>query len=165
MTAPAEIDPFAESADKAPAISFKNAPEGTIKTVKVTAPPKKIQGKEFGTENPATWPDGKPKYSAVINGLDENGEPCSVWAQIPSDLFIKLRDAQKELGRSVRDGDTIAIKFVKEEPTKGSPKKVYAVKITPGTPNAPAGSDPFGDSSSGAAKDGGADWGDAAPPW
>ena len=146
MTAPAEIDPFAESGDKAPAISFRDAAPGTVITVTVTDSPKKIQGKEFGTENPATWPDGKPKWSAVINGTVD-GEPRSVWAQIPSDLFIKLRDAQKELGRSVRDGDTLSIKFVKEEPTKGSPKKVYAVKITAGTPKPAAGSDPFGDTS------------------
>lgn len=152
----AEIDPFAESSEKAPAISFKDKPAGTVITVKATGSPKKVQGKEFGTDNPATWPDGNPKWSAVINGLDENGEPCAIWAQIPSDLFIKLRDAQKELGRSVRDGDTIAIKFVKEEPTKGSPKKVYAVKITPGAPSAPKGEDPFGSTTS-------AD--DSAPPW
>jgi hypothetical protein len=146
----AEIDPFLESSEKAPAISFRDAKPGTVITVHVTDSPKKIQGKEFGTENPATWPDGKPKYSAVINGTVD-GEPRSVWAQIPSDLFIKLRDAQKELGRSVRDGDVLHIRFVKEEPTKGSPKKIYAVKIDAGTPSAKA-EDPFGG-------------GDDSPPW
>lgn len=147
MTAPAEIDPFAESGEKSPAISFKNAPIGTVITVHVTGSPKKIQGKEYGTDDPAVWKnkDGttSPKYSAVINGTVD-GEPRSVWATIPSDLFIKLRDAQQELGRSVRDGDVLDIKFVKEEPTKGDPKKIYAVRITPGTPPA-TGNDPFDD--------------------
>lgn len=143
----AEVDPFFESAsEKSPAISFKGAPKGTVITVQVTEPPKKIQGKEFGTDNLAVWrnKDGttSPKYSAVINGTVD-GEPRSIWATIPSDLFIKLRDAQKELGRSVRAGDTIAIKLVNEVPTSGSPKKIYAVKITPGTPPAPKADDPF----------------------
>lgn len=142
MTAPA-IDPFLEG-DKAPAISFKDAPIGTVITVQVTDGPKKVQGKDFKTGDPAVWPDGNPKYSAVINGTVD-GEPRSVWAQIPSDLFAKLKDAQKAIGRSVRDGDTLAIKFTGEEPGSGNPKKVYAVKITPGTPTPPTGSDPFGD--------------------
>lgn len=147
MTAPAEIDPFAENGEKSPAISFKGAAIGTVITVAVTDSPKKIQGKEFGTDNPAVWrnKDGttSPKYSAVINGTVD-GEPRSVWATIPSDLFAKLKTAQQELGRSVRAGDTLAIKLVAEEPTSGSPKKVYAVKITAGEPPKPAGDDPFG---------------------
>lgn len=154
MTAPA-IDPFLEG-DKAPAISFANAPIGTVITVQVTDGPKKVQGKDFKTGDPAVWPDGNPKYSAVINGTVD-GEPRSVWAQIPSDLFAKLKDAQKALGRSVRDGDTLAIKFTGEEPGSGNPKKVYAVRITPGTPAAAKAADPFSDSAS----NGG--WGDEAP--
>lgn len=158
----ADIDPFLESGDKAPAISFKDKPAGTVITVKATGGPKKVQGKEFGTDNPATWPDGNPRWSAVINGTDENGEPCAIWAQIPSDLFAKLGAAMKELGRSVRDGDTIAIKFVKEEPTKGSPKKIYAVKITPGTPSTPKADDPF---ASDAPASGTWTKADDTPPW
>lgn len=148
----AEIDPFLESGEKTPAISFKNAPIGTVITVQVTDSPKKIQGKEFGTENPAVWrnKDGttSPKYSAVINGTVD-GEPRSIWATIPSDLFAKLKAAQTELGRSVRDGDTIAIKLTGEEPTTGSPKKVYAVKITAGVPAAAKANDPFAGDSAG----------------
>lgn len=144
MTTPVEIDPFA-GGDKAPAISFKDAPIGTVITVQVTDGPKRVQGKDFKTGDPAVWPDGNPKYSAVINGTVD-GEPRSIWAQIPSDLFAKLKAGQQQLGRSVRDGDTIAIKFTGEEPGSGNPKKVYAVKITPGVPAAAAAADPFASS-------------------
>lgn len=159
----AEIDPFLDGGDKSPAISFKNAPLGTVITVQVTDGPKKIQGKEFGTDNPAVWrnKDGStsPKYSAVINGTVD-GEPRSIWATIPSDLFAKLKTAQAELGRSVRDGDTIAIKLIAEEPTAGSPKKVYAVRITPGSPKPAVGSDPFSSDAGGSNSNG---WSDEPP--
>lgn len=148
----AEIDPFLENGEKSPAISFKGAAIGTVITVKVTDSPKKIQGKEFGTDNPAVWRNKNgttsPKYSAVINGTVD-GEPRSIWATIPSDLFAKLKAAQQEIGRSVRDGDTVAIKLIAEEPTSGSPKKVYAVKITPGVPAVAKADDPFSSSSTG----------------
>jgi hypothetical protein len=162
MTTATEVDPFAESSG-APALSFKDKPIGTTYTVQVTDSPKKVQGKDFVTGRPAVWhnKDGStsPKYSAIINGTLD-GEPVSVWATIPSDLFAKLKAAQQELGRSVRAGDTIAIRFTGEEPGKGNPKKVYAVKITPGAPPS-SGPDPFGDASSAtpnAAKD-------DQPPW
>jgi hypothetical protein len=147
MSMTAEVDPFA-SADKSPAISFKDKPVGTVITVVVTDTPKKIQGKEYSKDTPAVWhnKDGStsPKYSAVING-EIDGEPVSIWATIPSDLFAKLKAAQQELGRSVQPGDTVAIKFTGEEPGKGNPKKIYAVRITPGTPP-PSSGDPFDDS-------------------
>lgn len=145
MTAP-EIDPFA-SAEKSPAISFKHAPIGTVISVKVTDAAKKIQGKKYGTDLPAVWEnkDGttSPKYSAVINGTVD-GEPRSIWATIPSELFAKIAAAQKDVGRSIQPGDTVAIKFTGEEPTAGEPKKLYAVKITPGVVTPPPSADPFG---------------------
>lgn len=160
MTAPA-IDPFLEG-DKAPAISFKDAPIGTVITVQATDGPKKVQGKDFKTGGPAVWQnkDGStsPQYSAVINGTVD-GEPRSIWATIPSDLFAKLKAAQQQLGRSVRDGDTVAIKFTGEEPGSGNPKKVYAVKITPGTPKAAAATDPFSGDTGGTANG----WDDTPP--
>jgi hypothetical protein len=150
VTAPAELDPF--GGDTAPAVSWKDAPVGTVVTLEVTDTPKQVQGKDFKTKKPATWPDGNPKYSVVINGR-VNGEDRGLWMNKPSAMFGAIKDAQKKLGRPIRPGDTLAVRFSGTRPTDGDPQKLYEAKITPGTPPAPPAADPFGGSA------------DDQPPW
>ncbi len=146
-----ERDPFAGS-ESAPAISFKDAADGTIKTIIADGPAKQLQQRVFGTDGElAFWPakngvPGNPKMAAVVSGVDLNGEPVSLWAALPGDLASKIAAAQNGVAPKyrIKDGDRIDVKLVTREPSgKGNPKSVFAVKITPGAP--PAQSDPFGD--------------------
>ncbi|HET8581745.1 MAG TPA: hypothetical protein VFL65_00725 [Jatrophihabitans sp.] len=153
MTNPAEdYDPLAD-AEKAPALSFKNAAVGTVQTIDVVEPCKLVQQRDFDTDEPATWPDGNPKMAAVFNGTDAHGDKVSLWCPKPSSMFSAVADAQKALGRRIAGGDTvdrIHVKFEKEEPPKSakhSPRKIYKAKVEPLGPKvaeAPA-ADPFGD--------------------
>lgn len=168
MTAP-ERDPFAGS-DSAPAISFKDQPPGTVHRIIADGPAKMLQQRVFGSDGElAFWPGkngqpGNPKMAAVVNGTDPTtGEPCSLWAPIPSDMQAKVLEAQKSQGAGyrIKAGDEIAVKLIERVPSgKGSPKSVYAVKITPGAAPKPAQADPFGNG-------GGDPWGsgDDAPPF
>jgi hypothetical protein len=149
MTAP-QIDPF-EGANKAPAVSWKDKPVGTVITMTVTDHPKLVQSRDFKTKEPATWPDGNPMMSVVING-DINGEPHGLWASKPSALFVALAEAQKASGKKITPGDTLAVKFTGTKPTQGDPQKLFAVKHTPGTPSPAPADDPWASHES-------------APPW
>lgn len=155
MTAPLKLDDVFAGGDKAPALSFKNAPVGTTYTGTIVEEPKLLQTNDFNTGDPAFWPGkngqpGNPKMAAVIN-LEVDGEPRSVWATKPSALFVALVDAQKQAGARFEIGGTLAIKFTGEkehtDPEKIRknlpPQKLYAAKYTPPAP-APA-ADPFGD--------------------
>lgn len=141
-------DPFGSGS---PAVSWKDVPVGTVVTMQVTDAAKLVQSRDFKTKEPATWPDGNPKMSVVINGT-VNGEERSLWAPKPSALFAAIGDAQKAAGANgrphrLREGDTLAVKFTGTKPTSGDPQKLFAAKITPGTPT-PSGGDPFGETPS-----------------
>lgn len=160
MTNPYDDDPFA-TPDKAPAMSFKNTPDGTVKYIDVSEPARLVQTIDFDTSEPAFWPanpgqEPKPKMAAVLNGVGEDGEPLSLWCEKPSDLFSKVGAAQKELGRKIGDGhtDRIFVKVEKRVPAKNPKheKKIHAVKIQSlGKVAAAAGPDPFADNSGAAA--------------
>jgi len=133
------------SYEKAPSLSFKDAPVGTVFTGTITSAPKLVQARDFDSGNPKTWPDGNPVMSVVII-LDVNGEPRSVWAQKPSSMFAALVAAQKEANAGpMQEGGTLAIKFIGEAPNTKNPKlnpaKQYAARYTPPV----AQVDPFGD--------------------
>jgi len=151
MSAQDDIDPF--GSDKAPAVSWKDAPVGTVVTMKVSGPAKLVQSTDFKTKEPAKWPDGNPKMSVVINGTVD-GEERSLWAPKPSALFAAIAEAQKAVGQNgkahrLREGDTLLVKFTGTKPTTGDPQKLFAAKIEVGTPR-PSGDDPFGDTAQGA---------------
>lgn len=154
MTTPHD-DPFSGS-ESAPAISFKDEADGAVKKIIADGPARSVQGRDFQTGDPVYWvpgqrgkksttPSDNPVMNAVINGVSPDGEPCSLWAQRPSDLYAKLVDAMKAHGPSyrIKAGDEIAVKLVRREPTNGSPKKIHAVKITPGVAPAAPAADPF----------------------
>ena len=137
-----ENDPFA-GADKSPAISFADQPVDTVHHIDVSEPARKVQQRNFDTDEPDFWPPnkdgspGKPKYAAVYNGVDENGENRSLWAPIPSDLFAKLskhEEAYRAKGAPIGGGNTverISVKLTGRVPAKNPKynKNTYATKV------------------------------------
>lgn len=152
-----DIDPFAGSTG-APSVSFKNAEIGTVATMIVTEAPRMVQGLDFKTKLPKFWPnkpgqEPNPVMNAVINGTVD-GEDRSFWAQKPSSMYIAIQDECKRLGgHRVGPGDSVSIKFTGTRPTDGDPQKLYAAKIVPAPPPAPA--DAFADAPAGGNE----------PPW
>lgn len=164
MTAPT-TDPFAGSGESVPTLSFADAAVGTTYEGILQGPAEKVQGKEFGTDEPAVWrnKDGttSPKYSAVLRlKLTDSGEERSLWAVIPSAMFAALKDAQTKAGKAFEEGGKLSVRFTGTEPASRpglAAKKLYAAKYEP-----PAPKDVFatGDAPSGT-------WtkGDDTPPW
>lgn len=149
MTTAADLDPFA-GADKAPSISFKDAPVGTTFEGIVTEPPKLVQSRDYNTGEPAFWPakpgeQPNPKMSVVIRLLID-GEERSLWAQKPSAMFGAIAEAQRSAGQRIEIGGTLAVKFTGEKAHTDPDKirknlpaqKLYAAKYTP-----KVASDPF----------------------
>lgn len=180
MTNPNDRDPFAEN-ESAPAVSFKDSPIGTVRTITVTEPANMAQGSEFGTGDKLYWvpgqrgkksttPSDQPVMCAVVNGTDENGEPCTVWAQKPSSMYSAIAAAQKSIkaGYRLKPGDKLHIRLTnREDSGKGNPRNVFAAKIEPAPePDAFGGdSDPWGTAPASSAP--AAQQADAAdmPPW
>lgn len=143
--APQDVDPL-EGGDKAPAISFKGAPVGTTISVKITAPGKLVQSRNFDTGELDFWPgnapgqQGNPKMAAVYNG-EVDGEPRSVWATKPSALFAALVEAQKKAGQKIGPGGTLHVRFTGEVPNTKNPRlnpiKQYAALYEPPAPSDP----------------------------
>lgn len=143
MTAPAELDPFADTSEKRPAVSFKDKPIGTTYTLTVDEAPKMAQLRKYGTTDPDFWEDGNPKMGVVV-AVKLDGEARSLWAPKPSAMFTAIAEAQKTAGAKIEPGATLIVRFDGEKPSsKGNPQKLYKVKLTPAAP-APA-PDPFGD--------------------
>ena len=153
MTATADIDPFA-GADKAPSISFKGVPVGTVFEGVVTEAPKLVQSRDYNTGEPAFWPakpgeTPNPKMSVVIRLSLDGDEERSLWAPKPSAMFAAIGEAQKQAGQRIEVGGTLAIKFTGEKPhtdpdkirREMPPQKLYAAKYTP--PAAKPAADPW----------------------
>lgn len=126
-----EDDPFAIV--KTPAVSFKGAPIGTEVRFKVTRKATMVQGRDFETNEPKTWPDGNPVMCAVFQGIVD-GEKRSLWATKPSNLFNAIGEGQAEAGGQRIDApDELVIKLVGEQPgkmgKKGHPQKLYTVRV------------------------------------
>lgn len=151
-------DPFA-GGDSVPALSFKDEPIGTVKTITVTEPAKMLHSRDYDSGDLAYWDKdkrgkivthdtGQPVMAAVVNGTDANGDEVSVWARKPSSLFTAIKDAQAAVkpGYRLKAGDKLHIKFSGEEPPKsgrGNNRKLYVAKIEPAPEPPPA--DAFGD--------------------
>lgn len=165
-----DFDPFAGSAS-IPSISFNNEPIGTVKSLTVTEYATTAQSRDYNTKELAFWEnkDGtkSPKMSAVLKGVDDNGEPISLWASIPSALLAAIGDAQKAVDPKyrVKPGDKVYVKFIGEKPTKASPQKLYAAKIEVGTAPPPVTDDPWASSGSSSAPAAGTVPFDDTPPF
>jgi hypothetical protein len=139
-------DPFADGSGNSPALSFKDAPIGTTYTGTVVSAPRMVQARDYETGNPATWSDGNPKMTVVVN-IEVGGEERSLWAPKPSAMFRALADAQKQAKARIEPGGSLSVKFVEEKPNAKNPRlnpqKIYAAKYVP--PAADSGPDPFAD--------------------
>lgn len=131
-------DPFDEP-EKRPAWSWKDREVGAWFKATIVEEPKLVQGRDFKTKEPDTWPDGNPKMVAVT-GLEIKGEEYSLWAPKPSALFRALVDAQKTAGARMRNGGELIVKFTAEKPTDGDPQRLFEARYTP---PAPVASDPL----------------------
>lgn len=141
-------DPF-YGGEKVPSLSWKGLPIGTTFTLEILEEAKLLQSRDFDTGELAYWdPDTKqrPKNSAVLNvrvkeGPHSVGEKRSIWAQIPSNMFSELKEAQVKAGSKFVPGGTLLLKFDGEVPHENkrfNPIKQYKARYTP-----PVQTDPF----------------------
>lgn len=182
MTNPNEYDPLADS-DKAPSITWKDLPVGTVQTLDVSEPcGAPIHYKDYDTQElqywqpkgrPSSVPTDKPVQQMILNGLDKDGEPAALFVKIRGEqLFYKLAEAQKAIGHRIGAGpevDRIMIRLDGRENAEGRKQNQFSVKITSAGPRktAPAPDPMAGDpwSSTPAAPTGGAGFGDDEPPF
>lgn len=144
------VDPF-EGGERLPSLSWKNLPVNATFRLTILEQAKALQSVDFETQKPAFWDEEKtkPKMCAVLNvrveaGPHSVGELRSIWAQIPSNLFIALRDAQKAAETKFAEGGTLHLRFIGEEPHKRkdwNAIKQYQARYIPPTPT--QGPDPF----------------------
>lgn len=146
-------DPFDQ--ESVPSVSFKDAPIGKEFRFKVLKRAEMLQSRDYDTGDPAVWPDGNKKMSAVLkvevigervvkNGSkpgpweeSEQAGERSIWAGKPSSMFSALADAQRNAGAKFEPGGIGTVKFVGEEPHKDKKKnaiKQYAATYTPADP-------------------------------
>jgi hypothetical protein len=143
-------DPFA-GGEKVPSLSWKDLPVGSTFTLEILEAAKSLQSTNFESGQPDYWDEEKtrPKMAAVINvrvlgGPHSVGEDRSIWAQIPSNMFIAIKEAQKAADARIAPGGTLHLRFTGTKPHENkrySPIKQYEAKYV-----APTGStapDPF----------------------
>lgn len=153
-----DYDPFDN--ESVPSLSFDGAPIGREYKFKVVEPAKLVQSRDFDTNEPATWPDGNPKMSAVLvvepTGQrdsakakwapyddDKDEGPRSIWARKPSSMFAALAAAQREAGAKFTEGGTGTVRLSGEKPHEN--KRFNAIKQYAATYQPPAPADAFGD--------------------
>jgi hypothetical protein len=147
---PEPTDPFYGS-EKIPSLSWKGLPPGSTFELIVLDAAKAIQSRNFESGQPDYWDAEKtrPKMAAVLNvlvvsGPHSAGEDRSIWAQIPSNMFIALKEAQKTAESRFAPGGTLYLRFTGEVPHENkrySPIKQYEAKYVP--PVFSTASDPF----------------------
>jgi hypothetical protein len=133
-------DPF-YGGEKVPSLSWRDLPVNSLFTLEILEEAKQLQSRDFESGELAYWDAEKkrPVMSAVVNvqvkdGPHSKGEERSIWAQIPSNMFSALKEAQKAAGVKFLPGGTLLLKFVGTEPHKNprfNPIKQYAAKYTP----------------------------------
>jgi hypothetical protein len=147
---PQADDPFS-GGEKIPSLSWKDLPVGSTFTVEILEPAKAIQSRDFETGELAFWDTDKqqPKMSAVINvhvlaGPHSIGEDRSIWAQIPSNILMAMKEAQKAAEARIETGGILHLKFTGTKPHENkrySPIKQYVCKYEP--PASTPQHDPF----------------------
>jgi hypothetical protein len=148
-----EQDPFAQQA-KRESVSWKTAKVGDVQAGTVLEVPKLVQARDYESGDPVFWdpnnkgrktttPNDQPVKTVVVAlAMTEGpaaGEERSLWAQKPSALFNSFGEATKKLGRPIRVGDKVSVKFSGEQvdpdperAKKRFPQKLYAVKVEAG---------------------------------
>ena len=143
---PVDYDPFAE-AQKFPAVSWANAPVGTVVTGVISRLPKELQDVDYATKLPKTWPDGQPQMTVVtcIDITLPSGavETRGLWAKKPSSMFVALGKAQQDSGTRFAIGGTLQVRFTGTQPAKKPgmhPQKLFEARYSP---PASTGPDPW----------------------
>jgi hypothetical protein len=136
---------------KAKAISWADAPIGSVVKGTVKGKPGKRQKRRFDDPDVLEWWDDahtQPKMQAVIT-LDTGEEELrSLWMDIPSAMFKAIGDAQAEAGVKIGDGGELTVKLTGTKPAKNprfKPANQFAAKYEPprGVNTKPA--DPWAD--------------------
>jgi hypothetical protein len=125
-------DPLAKTREKRVTVSFDQAPVGTRRTVLVDSLPAVTQATKWeqnGRGTPEFWPDGNPKWTVGILGVNENGELASWWVRRPSAGYRAVVDAQDRTGLKVKRSTIVVITLTELRPTTGYPQKIYAVEL------------------------------------
>ena len=126
-----DSDPFAVR-PSTPAVSFKDAPIGTIREGTVISVDTDVQGRNFKTGEADTWPSGDPRLSIVIT-LETSDGPQALWiTKWHKDAKFKaVAAAQQTLGRVLQPGDLLRMKYTGNDPDN-TDRKLYRAKITAG---------------------------------
>jgi hypothetical protein len=149
---PDKNDPY-YGGEKTPSLSWKGLPHNTIFVTEVLEKATLLQSTDYESRELAFWDKEKtrPKMAAVTRvlvteGPHSVGEERSIWATIPSNLFIAIKEAQKAAGQKLLPGGILRLCLTGEkrhEDPRMNPIKQYAAKYTP--PAGSAGADPFGE--------------------
>ena len=141
-------DPF--DYEKIPSLSWKGLPPGSTFVLEVLEAAKSLQTTNFESQEPAFWDKEKqrPKMAAVIHvrvasGPHSVGEERNIWATIPSNLFVAIREALKKADTKAAPGGVLSLRFTGEIPHEKphmNAIKQYQAKYDPPATAA----DPFG---------------------
>jgi hypothetical protein len=147
---PDKDDPF-YGGEKVPSLSWRDLPEGSTFTLEIVEPAKSLQSRDFATGELAFWDaeHTRPVMSAVLNvqvldGPHSPGELRSIWAQIPSNMFIALKEAQKDAQAPFAPGGILQVRYTGSVPHDNphfNAIKQYVAKYTP--PPSASSPDPF----------------------
>lgn len=116
---------------------------GTTYTLQTTEDLDVVQQRDFNTQEPMTWPDGRPRLNIVVTGtLIETNVPASQYSDGDDDAMIRrfffkgqsqqaLQQALKQSGmKRFGIGTKIRITLTGYKPSqKGNPQKLYSVEI------------------------------------
>lgn len=146
-----EIDDPFYGGERIPSLSWNNLPVESTFTVRILEEAKSLQSQEFGTNTLRYWNDDKarPMMCAVLNvevlaGPHSVGEHRSIWARIPSNLFVALKKAQEDAGCKFLPDGMLHVRYVGEKQGENKafhPTKQYIAKYEP--PVQQTGPDPF----------------------
>ena len=149
---PDKNDPY-YGGEKIPSLSWKGLPHNTIFVTEVLEEATLLQSTDYESREPAFWDKEKtrPKMAAVTKVLVKEGphsvgEERSIWATIPSNLFIAIKEAQKTAGQKLLPGGILRLCLTgekKHEDPRMNDIKQYAARYTP--PAATQTTDPFAD--------------------
>jgi hypothetical protein len=147
---PDKDDPF-YGGEKVPSLSWRDLPEGSTFKLEIVEPATVVQSKDFATGELAWWDTERtrPVQCAVLNvqvldGPHSRGELRSIWAQITSNMFIALKNAQKEAEAPFTPGGILQVRYTGSVPHENphfNAIKQYVAKYTP--PVTAPSPDPF----------------------
>ena len=129
-----------------PSISFKDSKIGDSFTGTITAL-ETAQVRDFDSNEPKFWDDGKPQLQVVLTLDTEYADPTNPEDDGTRKLYLvgakltAMKAAVKEFGQPVAVGQKITITFTGEKPNANkrfNATKLYGVKLEAGAGNSKA---------------------------